>query len=139
MTVILTGLLCALVYVFINKKMVGVSMANLLIVKVLGLSVCRYLIFSFQFFCMLAHFNPSLAYMTIILGIGWIFLIRSVLPSLLGGVGIREASALSFFYPYEAEAAMILMPCMLIWLINTVLPSLLGSITIFKLKVNIAK
>ena len=107
--------------------------------RILILSILRYLVFSFQFYLLLRMFNPSLEALVIFFGIGWVFLFRSVIPSLFGNFGVREASAVVFFEPYVTHLESIIAACLCIWLINTVIPSVVGALSIFKLRVNIAR
>ncbi|MBR08461.1 MAG: hypothetical protein CMP48_12395 [Rickettsiales bacterium] len=107
--------------------------------RVICLSVIRYLVFSIQFIILIWALVPGLAWETIVLGVGWVFLFRSVVPSLFGNFGIREASALMFFEKYLEVPAVILIPSLLIWIINTVIPSVIGAFLLFKLRLNIAK
>lgn len=90
------------------------------------LTLFRYSIFTFQFYLLLSFFNPDLSTVVILMGIGWVFLFRTIIPSILGGIGVREASAMVFFEPYVQEIQLILMPCLLIWFINSIVPSIVG-------------
>ena len=95
-----------------------------------AITIFRYAIFTFQFYLLLRFFNSDLASLIIVMGIGWVFLFRTIVPSILGSIGVREASAIVFFEPYVAEVQLVLIPCLLIWLINTVVPSLTGILFI---------
>lgn len=108
-------------------------------VKILVLAITRYLIFTIQFALIIYAFIPALSISVVILGIGWVFLFRSLIPSLFGNFGVREASALMFFESFLDTPSLILFPCLLVWVINTVLPSIVGVSYIFKLKFNIAR
>lgn len=102
--------------------------------QILMLSIARYFVFTVQFILLIKLFNPSLEYWTIFAGIGWIFLIRSAIPSLFGGIGLREASAFMFFSVMVADISLVIVPVFLLWLLNTLLPSLFGLVMIWKLK-----
>ncbi len=109
------------------------------LVRVISVSVIRFLVFSFQFGLLIWAFNLELLIIQIAAGVGWVFLFRSVLPSLFGNFGVREASALVFFDALVPNSEMILIPTTLIWLVNTVIPSLIGAGLIFNLKVKLAQ
>lgn len=109
------------------------------LLRIILLSLLRYVVFVFQFYLLLSTFLPDLSAELLLAGIGWIFLIRSVLPLFFGGVGVREASGILFFEPYVSDLQLIIVPVFLIWVINTVMPSLVGLIFVFKFKVNIAQ
>lgn len=108
-----------------------IGMSELLFV--LGVSVLRYVIFVFQFFLLLNLFLPELSIETLLLGIGWVFFFKSVLPSVFGGVGIREASGLVFFSSVS-DPSLVVIPIFLIWLINSAIPSLCGLIAIWSFR-----
>lgn len=110
------------------------KLTSTLVIKLITLSVLRYAVFILQFYLLLAAFLPTLDVKLIIAGIGWIFLVRSVLPLFFGGVGVREASGVFFFEPYVAELDMVIVPIFLIWSINTLLPSLAGLLLVMRSK-----
>ncbi|WP_424964085.1 hypothetical protein [Ekhidna sp.] len=109
------------------------------LIRIIGLSLARYLVFVFQFYLLLSSFLPDLSADLLVAGIGWVFLIRSVLPLFFGGVGVREASGIVFFEPYVSNLQLVIIPIFLIWMINTVLPSIVGLIFVFQFRVNIAR
>ena len=92
-------------------------------------SIVRYAVFSLQFVLLLQLFLPSLGILKLILGVGWIFFFRTMLPSLFGGAGVREASGLLFFSEVDSPMQ-VLIPTFLIWIINTLVPSLVGLLVI---------
>ncbi len=105
-----------------------------LLIKLITLSALRYAVFILQFYLLLAAFLPSLDINLIVAGIGWIFLVRSVLPLFFGGVGVREASGVFFFESYVTQLDMVIVPIFLIWSINTLLPSLAGLVLVMRSK-----
>jgi len=102
--------------------------------KIILISICRYGIFFLQFIILIAIFNPELATVTISAGIGWVFLVRTSIPSLFGGVGLREASALFFFQNLVTDTVTVVFPVFVLWVLNTAIPSLLGSLLLWKFK-----
>lgn len=107
--------------------------------KVIALTMLRYVIFTTQFFILLNFFNPNLSPMLLLLGIGWIFLFRSFIPSLFGNLGVREASSVVFFQEFVTDLNLIIFPCLIIWVINTVIPSIIGLLSIATLQLKLAK
>lgn len=103
--------------------------------KLIGLSLVRYIVFVFQYYLLIVYFLPDLASDLIVAGIGWMFLVRSILPSILGGVGVREASGIIFFESWVDNLQWIVIPVFLIWLINMVIPSLVGLVLVWKMKI----
>ena len=98
--------------------------------RIISISVFRYLIFSFQLFIFFCAFLPELPTAVIVGGVGWVFFFRSAIPSLLGGIGLREAASITFFQTMVSEASLVVFPVFLLWIINTVIPSLLGALLI---------
>ncbi|WP_425391829.1 hypothetical protein [Ekhidna sp.] len=109
------------------------------LICIISISLVRYLVFVFQFYLLLNVFLPELSTELLVAGIGWIFLIRSVLPLVFGGIGVREASGILFFEPHVSNLQMVIVPIFLIWVINTIIPSLVGLIFIWRFKANIAR
>lgn len=118
-----------------RKSLFGISLIFFdkpLAFQIASITIVRYFVFTMQFYLLLASFNPSLSALVIFLGIGWVFLFRSVVPSLLGNIGVREASAVIFFQPYVENLQTVIVPCLIIWIINTIIPSLAGTVVILK-------
>lgn len=99
-----------------------ISVAEFL--QIVLISLLRYSVFTLQFYLLLALFLPEVEAKVLILGIGWIFFFRSLIPSILGGLGIREASGLIFFEAFDPT--LVIAPIFIIWIINSVIPSFLG-------------
>jgi len=92
--------------------------------KVFLISFIRYAVFTFQYFLLLRVFNEDLSGVLLLIGIFWVFLFRSIIPGLFGGIGIREASSLLFFENYISNITWVIIPGFMIWIINIVIPSL---------------
>lgn len=103
------------------------------------ISLVRYGVFVLQFYWLLNLFLPDLPAHLVVAGIGWVFLIRSWLPLVFGGVGVREASALFFFEPYVDQLEWVLIPVSILWIINTVIPSIGGLVFVWHFRLNIAR
>ncbi|NQZ78887.1 MAG: flippase-like domain-containing protein [Ekhidna sp.] len=112
------------------------DLSNAALINLLALSILRYLVFFAQFYLMLSVFNPDLSSSILVSGIGVIYLSKTFLPLIAGGLGVREASGLLFFQPHVDELAMIIIPIFLIWIVNVVFPSLVGLGFIWRLKLS---
>lgn len=95
--------------------------------KVILFTIIRYTVFFTQYFLLMGLFNPALPIQIIIFGISWVFLIKSIVPGILGSLGIREASAVFFFSLWVADPLKIVTPSLIIWLVNLVVPSIVGA------------
>lgn len=103
-----------------------------------SISVFRYLIFIGQFVLLFQLFLPEISFSIILTGISWIFISKSIIPSLGGGLGIRETSGVLFFQSIVPDILLVIIPIFILWLINTLLPSILGALLLLKLKTKIA-
>lgn len=97
-----------------------------LLIKISLISGVRYLVFSVQFLILLYFFNSNLSLDVIMSGIFIGYLVKSLVPSMLGGLGIRELSMITFFEPHVSNLNCILVPSLLLWIINLALPSIMG-------------
>lgn len=110
------------------------QLTRAMFMKVVVISILRYAVFVFQFYLLLSTFLPTLEAELLIAGIGWVFLVRSTLPLIMGGIGVREASGIFFFEPYVNNIELVIAPIFLIWIINTVIPSLSGLLLMLNIK-----
>ena len=100
------------------------------LLSIISISLLRYVVFVLQFYLLMSLFLPLAPSVQLLYGIGWIFFFKSAIPSMLGGLGVREASALVFFAE-TAQPELVLIPVFLIWVINTVIPSIAGLMMIW--------
>ena len=107
---------------------------NPLLMRIVGISLLRYAIFVTQFYLLLTAFLPTLSPQLILAGIGWVFITRSALPLLFGGIGVREASGIFFFGFYVSDLQLVVFPISLIWIINILIPSLAGLWFVWRFK-----
>lgn len=98
--------------------------------KILLASCLRYLVFSLQFGLLLFHFCPDISIGVLLAGIPVVFLVRTLAPSLLGALGVREAAVFWTFTAFTAHAANLLVASLFLWLFNLVLPSLIGLLPV---------
>jgi hypothetical protein len=116
----------------------GYVLPTPILIKISTISILRYAVFTAQFYLLILTFNPLLSDSVIIGGVGWTFLFRSIVPSLFGNLGVREASAFLFFEGYVTNMMLILAPSLLIWVINTVAPSVVGLYFLLKFRIKLA-
>ncbi len=113
--------------------------ATPLLSKIALVTTSRYLLFSLQFLMVAMVLVPEVDLLTWLLGIPIVFVVRSLIPSLLGAVGIREAAAIWVFAPYTDQLTLLTLASLLIWLMNIVVPSLYGLIPILNYKLKEAR
>ncbi|MEM5563754.1 lysylphosphatidylglycerol synthase transmembrane domain-containing protein [Psychroserpens sp. AS72] len=93
-----------------------------------GLSILRYLIFSFQFYFLLHSFGIDLTYFNAMMVITSMYLLSSVIPSIfIFDVIIKGSVAVYLFSMVGVDEFTTLSIIMIMWLLNFVLPSIFGS------------
>ncbi len=104
------------------------------LLKILSLSLARYVVFSSQYFIILRWLIPDLYSLDIVTVVCILFFVQSALPSLdLLDIGIRSVTAL-FFFKYVTQQSTAVVACTAsIWLINIIIPAILGAYFVFKL------
>lgn len=96
--------------------------------QVLGLSILRYLIFSFQFWFLLMIFKIDLSYLEAMSIITSMYLLSSIIPSVfIFDIVIKSGVAVYLFSFAGVDQLIILSITTIMWLLNFVLPSVFGS------------
>lgn len=106
------------------------------IFAIAGLSFGRYFVFVLQFCLIFWALGIQLPLSTILHGVFWVFLIKTLIPNLsvLGDLVKRELSATLFFSFFISDLSVVIMASFLVWVINIVLPALLGVLFVSDLK-----
>ena len=113
-----------------------------LLLKVLLLSILRYLVFSFQFFILLRMFEIKISYPQAMIIISMIYLVMSVIPTIaLSELGVRGSVSLYVFGVFFGASTLpgytideIVAASSVLWFLNLAIPAILGLFFIFKLK-----
>ena len=109
---------------------------SLELIKVFGLSIVRYAVFSFQLILLLVFFKVSIQPTILFIMIPMIFLVMAIIPSIaLAELGIREALALSFLGQVSDNHLGIVSATFFLWLINLAIPAGIGSLLILQTKI----
>ncbi|MAZ71852.1 MAG: hypothetical protein CMC70_01775 [Flavobacteriaceae bacterium] len=104
-------------------------------VKLLLLSVTRYLVFSFLFYLLLQFFDVSIVLKDAAIFIFTMYLLVSVLPSFfIMDVVIRGGVAVWLFSFLGISEIAVLSTVFFMWLLNTVLPAITGSYFVITFK-----
>ncbi len=113
------------------------------LLKVLLLSLLRYLVFSFQFFLLLRLFGIGISYAMAMMLIALVYLLITVIPTIaLSELGVRGSVSVYLFSLYlgaegywnDDMAMAVFAASTGIWLINLALPALLGVFFVYRLK-----
>ena len=93
-----------------------------------GISILRYLIFSFQFYVLLHIFGINLTYLNAMKVITSMYLLASIIPSIfIFDVIVKGSVAVYLFSIVGIDEFTTLSIIMIMWLLNFVLPSIIGS------------
>jgi len=110
---------------------------------VLGVSILRYLVFSFQFFLLLRIFLIPIDYFNGIVVISVVYLLMTIIPTIaLTELGVRGSVSLFVFGLYfetlnlwnEQIGLGVISASTLLWLLNLALPALLGTFFVYSLR-----
>ncbi len=107
-----------------------------IIIKVLMLSLLRFLVYSLQLVILLYLFNAKIQFTSLII-IPIYFMLITITPSyILIDLGIRGSIALFIFSSFCIPEISIVLVVFLLWLLNQMSPALLGTIIILTKKQN---
>lgn len=102
---------------------------------VLGYSVLRYLVFTFQFYLLIRFFQVEVSLLQSAAMSALTFLTMSIIPTIaLTEIGVRGSVAVYFFGLLSANSLGIMTAAFALWTINLVLPALLGTVLVYNLK-----
>ncbi len=113
------------------------------LLKILGISIFRYLVFSFQFWLLLWAFQVPISYSTAMMLIGLIYLLMAVIPTIaLTEIGVRGSVSLFVFALYfkpegiwtENLGLGVASASTMLWVINLAFPALLGTLFVYSLR-----
>lgn len=103
------------------------------LLKILLISLARFVIFTSQYILLMKVILPTLPFMPMLLMIFILFFVQSALPSLdIFDFSVRSfiASNLYSYITDQQLAVMAIVSC--IWFVNLILPALIGSIFVLK-------
>ena len=131
-TGVLVALTLILVWIYQEKIKDYVMLVGLVsplsFLQIFGSAFLRYSVFTLQFLCVFWWLGSELPVAILILGIGWIFLIKTVVPnmSVLGDLVKRELSAALFFSFFTDDLGAVMLASFVVWIVNIVLPAITG-------------
>jgi hypothetical protein len=101
------------------------------------LAVCRYLIFSHQYYFLFLAFDVLLPYFTLMATISTVYFLASSLPTFqFLDFAVKGSVAVYFFGLFGVNEWIVIFISTLMWFLNVVLPVLIGSyfVLVFKPK-----
>lgn len=107
-----------------------------MLIRIVGLSITRYLVFIVQYYLLLAVFEVELNWWQTFWSMSVIFLVLAIVPSiaLFTDVGIRWKASLQFLSIFSTNTIGILGASLAVWIINLVIPAVIGSMLIFQIR-----
>jgi hypothetical protein len=103
--------------------------------KNIGLAVCRYLVFSHQYYFLFLAFDVDLPYITMMATIATVYFLASSLPSFqFLDFAVKGSVAVFFFGKLGVNEWIVVFISTLMWFLNVVLPVVVGSYFVLKFK-----
>jgi hypothetical protein len=103
--------------------------------KNIHLAICRYLIFSHQYYFLFLAFDVNLPYVTMIATIAVVYFLASSLPSFqFLDFAVKGSVAVFFFGKLGINEWVVVFISTLMWFLNVVLPVVIGSYFVLKFK-----
>lgn len=103
--------------------------------KNIGLAICRYLVFSHQYYFLFLAFDVDLPYFTLMATIAAVYFLASSLPSFqFLDFAVKGSVAIFFFGKLGVNEWIVIFISTLMWFLNVVIPVIIGSyyVLIFK-------
>lgn len=105
--------------------------------KNIGLAICRYLVFSHQYYFLFVLFGVDLPYITLISSIAAVYFLASSLPSFqFLDFAVKGSVAIFFFEKLGVSDWIVVFISTLMWFLNVVLPVVIGSYFVLTFKPN---
>lgn len=115
----------------------NIQFSKTLIVKLISLSIIRYLVFTTQFYLIYNALSPQNEIVQIFMSIAAYFMLTSLIPMIsVIEPAIRAAIALFVFNNTGGDTITIVLASTFVWIINVVIPSAIGYIIILKEKID---
>ena len=135
-----------LAYFFKNIKIKGYSIEKLIhkinaIPKAIHqknilLGICRYLIFSHQYYFLFLAFDIHLPYLIMMACISSVYFLASALPTFqFLDFAVKVSIAVYFFGILGVNEWIVIFISTLMWFLNVVLPVIIGSFYVFNFKI----
>jgi Lysylphosphatidylglycerol synthase TM region len=121
---------------WLKAMLVADELRVTILLRVLGWSMLRYVVFVIQYILLLQIFNVTTDVYAAWWMISIVFLALAIIPTIaMAELGIRGKLALELFGFISANQLGIISATISIWLVNLVLPAILGSLLIIRIKI----
>lgn len=108
-----------------------------ILLRILSLSVARYLVFIGQYYLLFAVFEVSLTPGQVLASIGVLFLVLAVVPTIavITELGVRWKASIELVQFFSTNTWGVLATSLSVWIINLVIPALIGSLLILGIRI----
>jgi hypothetical protein len=108
--------------------------------KNMFLAICRYLVFSHQYYFLFLAFDVDLPYLTLMATIASVYFLASSLPTFqFLDFAVKGSVAVYFFGILDVNEWIVIFISTLMWFLNVVLPVVIGSYYVMNFKTKIAQ
>ena len=122
---------------FRRLEMADIRFSKQLIVRLIFLSIVRYLVFTVQFFLIYNALSSQQHVIQVFMSIAAYFMLTSLIPMIsIIEPAIRAAIALFVFDNATDQTITIVLTSTFLWIINVIIPSAIGYIIILKEKID---
>lgn len=127
-------------YSFLRKIKIYIEVIlrydNKVLWRLIAYATSRYIIYSVQFYLLLAITHGFFLAPTAFGGIWLNFWVIAVVPSfVIADIGVRGATAIKFLSFVSSNVVALLSSSILLWFINLILPALVGCFFVYRIKV----
>jgi hypothetical protein len=106
------------------------------LIKILGISLIRYLVFLVQYILVFKFFETGLGILPMAASTAVMFLMLAIIPTIaLAELGIRGQISLFVFGLFSGNSLEILIASAVIWIINIIFPAVAGSFMLLTVKI----
>lgn len=114
-----------------------IQFTKTLIIKLISLSIIRYLVFTLQFYTIYNALSPQNDMLQIFMSIAAYFMLTSLIPMIsVIEPAIRAAIAIFVFNNTGDNTVIVVLASTFVWIINVVVPSAIGYVIILKEKID---
>ncbi len=108
-----------------------------ILLRILSLSVCRYLVFVLQYYLVFHLFQVELSWSECLVAISILFLLLAVIPSFtfLTDLGIRWKAGIEIVSIFSSNTIGIFATAFTVWVLNLIIPALIGSLLILGIRI----
>jgi len=112
---------------YVNPISTALEMKKTFLLRLLFLSLLRYVIFVTQFILLLMVVDAYPGFLISFITISSIYLVTTLIPSfILGNFGIREGVAITLFEPTGVAVSAVLLASLTLWVVNLLIPAIVG-------------